>query len=371
MVINQYKQDNYKLLILNNVLTMNNEDNMQETQEASYSQESRGVAMNIFAVLGFVAILLAGLWATVQLVRQISNLSFDFSKPTISLPMFGDSDNLAITTDAKDLVSGESAELSWTLGKDKQGAQGSVLNFSYACKRGAYVKVADVTNGTYKAIPCNAPYPIPTTDTKLVIIPVLTDSEKMEMPYALTYTPIDDDEQSVSSTLNIVIATNNTDTPVTEEQKDGEMSTQDITPTPKAQATTTKKVVYKKIPMQTTRIVPIQLSDPNGLPDLAIKVLEMSAVDPNGKVAVRFEVANIGTKVVSGWTFTAALPTDPAYTYVSEAQGALYAGERAEMLLTFNNLKTGTNSISLIVDTSNTIIESLETNNSAAATVTK
>jgi len=69
---------------------MNNlETNNTQATEQQEAQESNGVAMNLFAILGFIAILLAGLWATVQLVKQVSNFSFDFNKPSISL--FGNS----------------------------------------------------------------------------------------------------------------------------------------------------------------------------------------------------------------------------------------------------------------------------------------
>lgn len=79
------------------------------------------------------------------------------------------------------------------------------------------------------------------------------------------------------------------------------------------------------------------------------------------KLSVRFEVFNKGTKVASAWTFTAELPTDPSYTYVSEAQPDLYAGERAEMMLVFDRAKSGR--VTITVDKSDDIKESLESNN--------
>jgi subtilase family serine protease len=69
--------------------------------------------------------------------------------------------------------------------------------------------------------------------------------------------------------------------------------------------------------------------------------------------------------MVSDWTLSAILPTEPAYTYASAPQQALYAGEKAEMLLTFDKTKSGIQDIKITVDPDNKIIESLETNNSA------
>ncbi len=332
----------------------------------TYNEESRGVAMNIFAVLGFIAILLAGLWATVQLVKQVSSLSFDFNKPTISMPTFGNGDKLAIVANTDTLRSGESAKVAWSLGKEARSAEGSTLNFSYACKAGAYVKVLDVDTESYRAIPCNAPYNVPTTDSELSIIPVLTTIEAAELAYSLTYTPateMDEDAQVVNGTLTItkgdaLVMEPDTTVPTTDEEKEGAMSTRTTVPAP--------RVMQKKT---VTTLVPVRKSDPNGLPDLTVNVLEVHSADNTGKVVVKFEVANLGTKLANAWTFTSTLPTEPAYTYVSEAQGTLYAGERAEMLMTFDKLKLGTNALTITVDAQDAIVESLETNNAVTQSV--
>ncbi len=334
------------------------------TNQNTYDKESRGVAMNVFAILGFIAILLAGLWATIQLVKQLSTISIDFNNPIITMPIFGDKDKLAIVESGDILRSGESAKIMWTLGKKEREVQGSIITLSYACKSGIYLKVTNPNMEDYRAIPCNAPYNVPATDTEISIIPVLTDLETGEIAYSLTYTPTIGESQSVNSILKITtkgeLAKDNTTTPVivkpTETEKDATVTTRKVVQTP------VKKTIVRKL-------VPVRKSDPNGLPDLAVKILETSTADTNDKVAVKFEVTNLGTKVVSGWTFTANLPTDPAYSYVSEAQGALYAGERAEMLLTFDKVKTGTNVLILVVDAQNSIIESSEANNSVAQSI--
>ncbi len=337
-------------------------------ENQTYNEESRGVAMNIFAVLGFIAILLAGLWATVQLVKQISNLSFDFNKPSINMPMFGNDDELTIMTDTRTFRSGENAQIKWTLGKDLAIAEGSTLSFSYACKAGAYIKVEETTTGTYRAIPCNAPYSIPTTSTELSIIPVLTNIKSGDLAYSLAYTPATDSDikpMTKSDTIAISQTTTMTTVPTTSktsvstpmtEAKDGATGERTVVTSP------AKKPVVKTY-------VPVRNSNPNGLPDLIVTILEVQPTNIDSKVSVKFEVANLGTKLADNWTFTATLPTEPAYTYVSEAQGALYAGERAEMLMTFDKLKAGSNSLLITVDAQNSIAESLETNNSVTQTI--
>jgi hypothetical protein len=352
----------------------------------TYNEESKGVAMNIFAVLGFIAILLAGLWATVQLVKQISNLSFDFNKPEISMPTFGGSDKLATITNTETVNSGEGVDIAWTLGEDARNAEGSTLSFAYACKAGAYIKVLDADIDGYRAIPCNAPYPIKTTDTKFSMIPVLTNIDTAKIAYALTYTPTDGDTQVVNDTITISkngsVAIKPAPTEVSEPKitipavttpiktkpavvpqiKDGTVARELVAHTATKPA---PRIIKKKT---VTTIVPVRRSDPNGLPDLSVKVLEVRPV-AGGKVAVKFEVSNLGTKLVNGWTFAATLPTKPTYTYVSEAQGTLYAGERAEMLITFDKLKRGTNSLLITVDAQNAILETVETNNAVIQSI--
>jgi len=346
----------------------------------TYNEESRGVAMNIFAVLGFIAILIAGLWATVQLVKQISNLSFDFNKPTISMPSFGGNDKLTLIKNENTFRSGEGTKIQWTLGKDAQKAEGSTLTFSYACKAGAYIKVGDATTGSYRAIPCNAPYSIPTTYTELSIIPVLTNKNENTLAYSLAYTPKGGKVESVSSVLAIsktaksvkvaqkpaakTVTRQNTNTKPVPTLKEGVTHSRIVTPAP---VKTARKVpAHKTITQKKTtvhKIVPVRTSNPNGLPDLTVKILAVQPTNMSNKIAIKFEVANIGTKLANGWTFTATLPTEPAYTYVSEAQGALYAGERAEMLMTFDKLKSGSNPLVITVDSQNAITESVEINN--------
>ncbi len=334
----------------------------------TYNEESRGVAMNIFAVLGFIAILIAGLWATVQLVKQISNISFDFSKPTINIPTFGNEEKLTLVKNTNTLKSGESAKIAWELSEEAQKDENSTLSFSYGCKSGVYIKVFETESKNYRAIPCNAPYVLPSvTTTEMSIMPVLTSVSSADISYALTYASKTKDGETVvkNSTMTVVRGTSPITSPVMKREKT--ITKNEYEPIKEGAYVRTTSPSVTPVPAKKitkTTLVPVRKSDPNGTPDLTVKILEIQTIGNTDKVSVKFEVANIGTKLVNSWTFTAVLPTDPAYTYVSEAQGALYAGERAEMLMTFDKLKSGNNSIVITVDAQNAIKESLETNNS-------
>jgi hypothetical protein len=326
--------------------------------------------MNIFAILGFIAILLAGLWATVQLVKIVSDLSFEFSRPSIAL--FGSSDELSIIDSGKIAYSGEPIEINWTLGQDAQDNAGAIISLSYKCQEGLYIKtLTGDTKEEYKVLPCNAPYNMPATATNLSIIPILIDQDTSNLKYALTYTPGAEDADSAESKQttqgSIQIATRDSDSSSDTDETSKKVDNQDVannTTTPKSNnsTTSTKPSTYTKI---IRTVVPIRTSDPAGLPDLTVSVTNVSVDNSTGVSTLRLEVSNQGTKMVSDWTLSAILPTEPAYTYASAPQQALYAGEKAEMLLTFDKTKSGIQDIKITVDPDNKIIESLETNNSA------
>ncbi len=342
------------------------------TDNNTYEAESRGVAMNIFAILGFIAILLAGLWATMQLVRQVSNISTSFNKPGITLPFLADKSKLALVDNRDAIQSGESTKIAWTLGKNKREAEGSIVTLSYACKYGVYLKVLNPTTDEYNALPCNASYNVPATDSDISIIPILTDNKDSEVAFSLTYTPTKGSDESVNGILKVV--------------NKSALTTKTTTENPNSKGTITPKTTDKEgivghrqvvnPPKKTIKktikqvVVPVRRSNPNGLPDLTVRILQIIPINSTGKVSVKLEVSNIGTKVAKGWTLTATLPTNPAYTYTSGTQSALYAGERAEMLLTFDKVKPGANALLLTVDASNSITESSETNNSASGIIT-
>lgn len=329
--------------------------------QAEYTNESRGVAMNLFAVLGFVAILLAGLWATIQLVKQVSRISTDFSLPTLSLPWFNTT-KLTLK-EVGELVSGEPAEIAWTLKARTEGT----LAFTYACRKDAYIKVA-VAEDTYQAIPCNAPYALSATSSSLAIIPVVQDAvetETMEIPFSLTYKMVGGKEKTASDVL-VVRHTALPQPPVVEEEKEGVVGTRTIVEAPKVSYAPTTPAPAPTQYRTVEKVVAVRNSDPNGMSDLAVSILDSGLVSA-GKYAVKFEVANLGTKLASGWTFTATLPTNPTYTYVSAPQQALYAGEKMDFVLTFDKVQAG--AFLLTVDANNAITESVEKNNALTHTV--
>lgn len=76
-----------------------------------------------------------------------------------------------------------------------------------------------------------------------------------------------------------------------------------------------------------------------GLSDLVVTMKSVTSLSSmQGRVVVQFTVTNVGTNVTnSGWTFNAQLPLQPAYTYQSQGQQALYPGDSIAYTLTYDD----------------------------------
>lgn len=123
---------------------------------------------------------------------------------------------------------------------------------------------------------------------------------------------------------------------------------------------------------------------PYGLPDLATTIIGVgyaNTTDFNGFVAsstikkgamgsVKFRVANVGTNVSGVWSFTVTLPTNPYSVRTFPGQASLNPGDSVEFVLSFTELSTGTQTISVNADPDRLIGESVETNNAGTAQIT-
>lgn len=124
-------------------------------------------------------------------------------------------------------------------------------------------------------------------------------------------------------------------------------------------------------------------SDPNGFVDLEVRILETgiistttneftatSSVRLSDRVAVRFEVTNIGTRSSDSWTFSAVLPTFPVYIFSSQSQQELGPGDKIVFTLGFDSIKDkpeGT--ITINVDPTGSVAESSKENNIVHTTI--
>ena len=116
----------------------------------------------------------------------------------------------------------------------------------------------------------------------------------------------------------------------------------------------------------------------SGKSDLSIRLISTGIINRSTKqfvqtntmgtgdeVGMRFEVKNIGTNVSGSWNLNATLPSVTSPNYNSDYQRSLNPGDRIEFTLGFDNpTNIGLISAYVSVDSSNTINESSEANNS-------
>ncbi len=84
------------------------------------------------------------------------------------------------------------------------------------------------------------------------------------------------------------------------------------------------------------------------------------------KVAVRFEVANLGNNPSGSWYFRGELSDNPSRIYNSGAEASIAGNTSVIYVIEFDNVRYGSNTISLSLDPNNYIYESNESNNSAS-----
>lgn len=135
-----------------------------------------------------------------------------------------------------------------------------------------------------------------------------------------------------------------------------------------------------------------------GKPDLMVRITDTGIIDRNtsrftktsyinssDKVAVKFEVRNIGDNVSGIWNFTATLPSLSTPNYQSPNQISLKPGDRIEFTLSFDNPSIVYNNqyntyayynynlpnslFTVNVDPLNQVNESVESNNTDSVTV--
>jgi hypothetical protein len=357
---------------------------------------AKEAALNLFAILGFIALLIAGLWATIQLMQVVfsfvgntsSGLFAKSSAPlaSLSLPSIQMQVRDSIVSPQKPFAIG------WVGKNIADGGANGTLTFTYACRAGLFLKVQASTDTEY-AIPCNVAYTIPKEASALSVTPILSVAQKIEVPVTLSYAEAG---RTTKDTAVITIdgATRAPfPTPASvlhpEPVKPVALPIPQPQPTPKPIAkpqpvakpepTPTPQPAPKPAPVVVEK--PVQKSDVNGFVDLEARIITIGKLANTGVVSPRasfttnetasitFEVINVGTKAVKNWHYSLALPTAPAYTHNSEAQPTLYAGSKATVTISFDKLAAGTPTIVLTADPANKVVESTRANNVARAAI--
>jgi hypothetical protein len=312
------------------------------------TQQSSETALNIFAILGFIALLFAGLWSTIQIVKHGSGFFSTVSSRAFQ-PFNGltDANDFRLITTTADTVTGKPFELSWNTPEIAGD-----LTMSYPCREEFFFKVS-VDADTNYAIPCNAPFTLPKGSASIILIPISPAGFDNQLPVSFTFTGEDKSIEKDSAIVSVVgtdpmVATNTVTYPVNI-KGDGAPSSEEAP------------------------VIPVT--------DLSVEIVRVgtssqgvfaqtTSFAQNDKVSVQFRVTNSSTHTLSNWTFSANIPTNPPYVFTSEIQPTLESGAQALLTMTFDSLAVGTGTVVITVDGIQAIKEVSENNNADSVTIT-
>ncbi|MFM2414658.1 MAG: hypothetical protein RI911_351 [Candidatus Parcubacteria bacterium] len=324
--------------------------------EQNQQQESNP-ALTVFAILGFIALLIAGLWSTIQLVKQGSQMISGTGTRGVSSLVGLSNAGVSMKLGTSQVNSEDPFTLSWSVAR----ADGT-LTLTYACREHVYIQVN--ADGSSYAIPCNAPYSIPSGSQSLSLTAVSDAADDVEIPLTLNVTTSSGQTSKDAATITVRRAA------VTQKKAASVQPEPVVTPAPE-----TKQPAPKPQPIEKKAVmVPVKKSDDSGKADLKPTItqigvlvdgslVEKNVFTPGDVVVVKFDVTNTGTKVARGWAFTATLPSNPVFTYRSEQQEDLYAGATAHLTMTFDKIAPGTGIVSIQVDAAKAIPEVSDANN--------
>lgn len=329
---------------------------MERDQREELKQASR----RILAIFAFVVVIALGVFGSLALASAIPNV-FSGMASAIGSVFTPDGDDNGTTPTVDEVITisapqvtvneGTPFIISWNHeGKTTEG----VYTVRYDCVDDIAF-TSPTRSRSEVEVSCNTPFNVGSTNSTS-FTPTSDQGEgETEVRFYVEYTPNNETVSTVADDETVTIAR------------------VDTTPSGDAGGTTGGG---------TTITTPITgpVSDPNGFVDLSVSLVAVGVVNTstnqfftvavpsrsaiNQRIAVQFEVKNLGTKTSPTWRFTANLPTGQSYVYNSPTQSALQPGQSIIYTLAFDNfINTTSGTVTVNVDPSNIVAESNENNN--------
>ncbi len=334
-------------------------------------------AIRALAIVGVIAIVLLGLWGTIQAVRLMPNVFSALASAAVSVSsIFVPAEHIEITVADHTVASGKPFTLSFM--KTGGSSRGS-YSFLYDCRDGVSFKASDAS-GSYKDTFCNTPFNFNGATTDVRLVPLSVKNRYIDVPLRVRFTPEGKTVPSSESFVTLTIANDSlTGSPATTGTAGGAGSTG---------KTGGSVLRHPGVPTSGTYVITggtnTTASNPYGRVDLSARITEIGVIDPitnvftntgvvhrGQRAAVRFVVENLGDKTSPYWNFNAVLPTLPYYIFSSDMQQPLNPGDRIEFTLGFDSADPSVNDSQFVVnvDPSSAIPESTKVNNIARVTL--
>ncbi len=355
------------------------------------SQTEKGVAQKNTAFWpkitgGTILVLLvaAGTYTALQIGPYLPDALNRLAAAAVNVTQtFIPSEKLNVYINPTSIESGNLVNIAWS--HPKKSTEG-IYSLSYPCIEGVFVGIATASGD--RMLDCETLNDIYSENNLMVLKTVSESVNVADIPLSLIYTRLEDTSPSLQTTVTLqvtnhaIVSDENTEIEgVRPEEHSSVTETMVTTPTVSIPSGQTEIAGEK-----TENIYSIGKTgteSPYGKPDLAPRIIEIGTIDKvtneftstttlraSGRVAVRFEVENLGTADSGVWYFSAVLPTFPLHIFQSESQQSLAPGDRIEYTIGFDNVQPDKDGRFVVnVDPNSSLPESSEDNNLAETTI--
>lgn len=288
---------------------------------------------NALAIAGFVVLIVIIVWG----LWHVGTLLKGWFSPYFS----GQSSAIEVVAPER-AISRQPVQINWSYEAKTEGRYA----FLYECAEGIEFGVPVIREGEREAtlarVQCGTAFTLGQATSSVIIVPILAGETELPASVSIVFVPnagsgLPAQAGQVRGSAQMRIIPSGA--PETPEQPEPPVN-QPETPTP---------------------------TTPTGPADLVVTVIS-ATTDVTGASVVTFDIANRGGSSTGTYAFTANLPTQYPYTFISDPQVSLAPGAHIINTLRFNQTVSGIFTVS--VDPSNTVRESNETNNNASHQVT-
>lgn len=292
---------------------------------------SQSFVVKLLVIAGFVTFIVLLLWLGTVLIERLSPSFANLANVAETKHDYEPADELELAAEKTIVNSGESFEVSWTDMK-----QTGEYKFTYACANGVTILVRK-EDGQLKPIRCNETLTLPATVHGLFVSAESEAARFVDVMLSIAFISTQKETTHVDE-LQVTVV--NARVPVSPEIA-GDADEEDQADTEPDEDTRPVPQPVPQAPVYTT-VYP--QSNPNGYVDLAVRImgtgrvqggafLFTSALDGDGRNAIKFDVQNTGTKTSDEWEFEITLPDGE--THRSKTQRGLKPLEHAQIVLEF------------------------------------
>lgn len=321
------------------------------------TEQKKTLIMKSLAVFGFIGILIAIAWLSVQFVQFIPSAfsslaslagSLQESKTDIEETKNG---QIVITSDITTVSAGEIVEITWQ-NLDRAGS----YIFSYDCTDGVAVDILNVDG--IQSIACDTNYNVGNRNNLSMVIDLEKGPETI-LNYTLSFLGTNDITSNSSVVDSLVIK--NDEIEIIDDVAKVQDPNEDIKPEPdnSEKVVETKPIIKPVVPVATQQYVyTTPVSDPNGRTDLAVRFIQTGTIvgktffsgpiARNNSGAIQFEIKNHGTKTSHEWSYTVTLPDGSDYE--AKNQVPLKPNEKAVITVGFPTDNSSSYTFKVTVD---------------------